>query len=80
MAHKNFEFYFSAFIGAFILGIIVIFVFSPPQKIIVKYPNPTNSNKTVYTNEKNNECYKVISQPKKQCDNNEEEYPYFREL
>lgn len=77
MEKKKFEFYFSYFIISFILGLIVIFVYTPPQKIYVKYPNPINNNKTVYTND-DNECYKVDME-EIECKGTEELNPYLKE-
>jgi hypothetical protein len=77
MEKKKFEFYFSYFIISFIFGLIVVFVYTPPQKIYVKYPNPINSNKTVYTND-DNECYKVDME-EIECKGTEELNPYLRE-
>lgn len=54
----KFQFNIYAFIFGIISGFIVYFVFSEPKEIYVKYPNPFNSNKTVYTND-DGECYKV---------------------
>ena len=72
----KFEFYFSVFIISFIVGLIVIFVFIPPQEIYIKYPNPINSQKIVYTNN-DNECYKV-KMDEVECKGNEEINPYIK--
>ena len=79
MEKKNkFEFYFSVFIVSFIFGLVVIFVFMPPKDIYVKYPNPINSDKIVYTNSDNkNECYKVKME-EVECKGNEEINPYIK--
>ena len=77
MEKKQFEFYFSVFLISFVIGIIVIFAFTEPKKILVKYPNPINSEKTVYTNE-NGECYKVKAE-EIECNGNERENMYVKE-
>jgi hypothetical protein len=57
MENKTFKFNIVAFISAFAIGILFVYLSSPKQKIIIKYPTPYNSNKIVYKNE-NDMCYK----------------------
>jgi len=57
MQEKVFRFNYIAFIFAFALGILFVYISTPKQKIIIKYPTPYNSNKIVYKNE-NDFCYK----------------------
>ena len=56
MITKVFKFNFMAFFIAFFIGISYVYLSSPKQKIIIKYPNPFNANKTIYKNE-NDTCY-----------------------
>jgi hypothetical protein len=74
----KFEFHFIAFFIAFLFGIIVIFVFSDPQQIYIKNPNPFNSNKVVYTNDVG-ECYKIKVKEIK-CKGKEKEHNYSESL
>lgn len=57
MNTKIFRFNFIAFFIAFLLGISYVYLSSPKQKIIIKYPNPFNSSKNIYKNE-SDLCYK----------------------
>jgi hypothetical protein len=57
MITKVFRFNFIAFFIAFFIGILYVYLTTPKQKIIIKYPNPFNANKTIYKNE-NDICYK----------------------
>jgi len=53
------KFSFPAFILAFAAGILYVYLFTPHKEVIIKYPNPYNSNKVVYEDEKDKEnCYK----------------------
>jgi len=56
MITKVFKFNFIAFFLAFLIGISYVYLSAPKQKIIIKYPNPFNANKTIYKNE-NDMCY-----------------------
>jgi hypothetical protein len=56
MITKVFRFNFVAFFIAFLLGILYVYLSTPKQKIIIKYPNPFNSNKIIYKNE-SDLCY-----------------------
>lgn len=57
MKEEVFRFNFLAFIIAFALGILFVYLSSPKQKIIIKYPNPYNADKVVYRSE-SDVCYK----------------------
>lgn len=57
MEPKTFKFSFIAFFSAFAIGIFFVYISSPKQKIIIKYPTPYNASKIVYKNE-NDFCYK----------------------
>jgi hypothetical protein len=57
MIEKTFKFNFFAFIIAFAIGILYVYVSAPKPKIIIKYPTPFNADKIVYKNE-NDICYK----------------------
>ena len=48
---------YNAFIVAFGVGILYVYLSAPKPKIIIKYPTPYNVNKVVYKNE-NDICYK----------------------
>lgn len=54
---KIFKFNFIAFIIAFAIGILYVYISTPKPKIVIKYPTPYNSNKIVYKND-NDICYK----------------------
>jgi hypothetical protein len=51
---KIIPFYF--FISLFI-GFFMVYIFTPPPKIIYKYPTPDNAHKLTFQDEVNN-CYK----------------------
>lgn len=55
-----------ALIISFCVGILYVYVSSPPPNIVMKFPSPYNAGKVVYTN-KLNECYKYKSN-KVNCD------------
>lgn len=57
MKNKVFKFNFIVFFIAFAIGFLYVYLSAPKQKIIIKYPNPYNSNKNIYKNE-NDLCYK----------------------
>jgi hypothetical protein len=57
MIERSFKFNFLAFIVAFGIGILYVYLSAPKPKIIIKYPTPYNVNKVVYKNE-NDICYK----------------------
>jgi hypothetical protein len=54
---EKFRFNFFAFIIAFAIGILFVYLSAPKPKIIIKYPTPYNVDKIVYKNE-NDICYK----------------------
>jgi hypothetical protein len=55
--NKIFKINWFSFVFAFILGIIYIYISSPPIRSVIKYPTPYNANKIVYMNH-NKQCYK----------------------
>ena len=73
MITKVFKFNFIAFFIAFLIGIIYVYLSTPKQKVIIKYPNPFNANKTIYKNE-NDICYKYEVEELK-CNNMAIEQP-----
>jgi hypothetical protein len=44
------------FIISFCIGIFIVYLSEPPQKIIIQHPRP-NDDKTIYRDDSNN-CYK----------------------
>jgi len=44
------------FIISFCIGIFIVYLSDPPQKIIIQHPRP-NDDKTIYRDDSNN-CYK----------------------
>jgi hypothetical protein len=58
-----------------IIGILGVFYIKPEQKIIYKYPNPEDTNKTIYK-DKNGVCY-TYSSKETNCDKNEEKLKNF---
>lgn len=54
---KKFSLSIPAFIIAFILGLIYVYISAPKQKHVIKYPTPFNSEKIIYKNY-DNICYK----------------------
>ena len=45
------------FLISFAIGIFLTYVFTPPPKIVVKYPTPYNAGKITYKDD-NNVCYR----------------------
>jgi len=64
----EFKFNFLAFIIAFGIGILYVYISTPKAKIVIKYPTPYNSNKIVYRND-NDICYKYNVEEVKCTDN-----------
>ena len=46
-----------AFFVAFAIGIFLTYIYSPPKKIIIKWPTPENAGKVVYKDNADT-CYK----------------------
>ncbi len=67
MIEKTFKFNFFAFIIAFAIGILYVYVSAPKPRIIIKYPTPLNADKIVYKNE-NDICYKYKAEEVKCTD------------
>ena len=65
---KVFKFNFLAFIVAFAIGILYVYISTPKPKIVIKYPTPYNCNKIVYRND-NDICYKYSLEEVKCTDN-----------
>ena len=57
MEQKKFNFNIFAFIFAFSIGILFVYLSAPKPRLIIKYPTPYNADKIVYKNE-NDICYK----------------------
>lgn len=47
---------FFYFILSFAIGLFVCYVTTPPPKIVLKFPSPTNAGKVVYK-DKEGQCY-----------------------
>ncbi len=56
--NKYFRFNILAFCIAFVVGLIFVYIDSPKQREVIKYPTPYNSNKLVYRSTSEN-CYKI---------------------
>ena len=54
---KMFRINWLSFTFAFVLGVIYVYISSPPIRNVIKYPTPYNANKIVYMNH-DNQCYK----------------------
>ena len=55
--NKTFRINWYSFIIAFLLGVIYVYISSPPIRNIIKYTTPYNANKIVYRDH-NQQCYK----------------------
>jgi hypothetical protein len=73
MEKKHFVFNFIAFFTAFAIGILYVYISSPQQKILIKYPNPFNVENTIYKTD-DNICYKYKPVEVK-CDSNSIQQP-----
>ena len=58
---KIFKMNWFSFAFAFLLGIIYVYISSPPIRSIIKYPTPYNANKIVYMDH-NRQCYKYSAE------------------
>ena len=48
-----------AFFIALAIGLFLTYIYSPPKKIIIKWPTPENAGKVIYRDSDNTEsCYK----------------------
>jgi hypothetical protein len=45
------------FFASFALGILLVYMMTPPPEIVVKWPSPYNAGKVTYK-DKSNTCYK----------------------
>lgn len=57
---------FFALIISFCIGILYVYISSPPPSVVMKFPSPFNAGKVVYKN-KLDECYKYEYE-KVECD------------
>ena len=64
---KKFKFNIIAFIIAFLLGLMYVYLAAPKVKNIIKYPTPFNSNKIIYKSY-SDMCYKYNAEEVK-CTN-----------
>ena len=62
---KTFKFHIPAFVIAFALGILYVYVATPHRQVVVKQPTPQNAGKVVYNDEHEN-CY-VLDYEKTKC-------------
>jgi hypothetical protein len=61
MKDNQFRLNWIVFFIAFAIGISYVYFIVPTPKVVIKYPNPYNSNKLVYQDESDN-CYKYKAQ------------------
>jgi len=52
----SFQINWVAFLIAFAVGIMYVYTVNPPQKVVLKYPNPYNAGKIVYR-DATNTCF-----------------------
>jgi hypothetical protein len=71
---KSFRFNIFAFIIAFSIGILYVYISTPKPVVIIKYPTPYNANKIVYRNPNSEMCYKYEVEEVK-CSQNTIEQP-----
>ena len=55
----------AAFIFAFAIGLMYVYISSPPQKVVLKYPTPYNAGKVIYHDAADN-CF-VFDAKKVEC-------------
>lgn len=65
MLNNNFNFLY--FIVSFSIGMLFVYSLKPSKKIVIKFPNPSNIDKVVYT-DTNDTCYKYKIEKKSNCD------------
>jgi len=49
------------FVVAFSVGMLVVYLSTPPPEVIIKFPSPYNAGKIVYT-DKADTCYKYTAE------------------
>ena len=54
---KKVMFNIPVFLLVFCLGLLYVYLFTPHKQIVVKYPNPYNADKLIYS-DNTNSCYK----------------------
>lgn len=54
---ESFKMHWPAFLIAFAVGISYVYFIHPRPKVVLKYPNPYNSEKLIYQDEANS-CFK----------------------
>lgn len=54
---KLFRLNILSFLIAFLLGLFYVYIDSPKQRVVIKYPTPYNTNKLIYKG-LNDDCYK----------------------
>lgn len=56
-----FHFNIFAFVIAFAIGLLYVYIATPHRKVVVKYPTPYNAGKVVYNDSVDGTCYKYKS-------------------
>lgn len=54
---KKIMFNIPVFFLVFCAGLLYVYLFTPHKQIVIKYPNPYNADKLIYS-DNNNTCYK----------------------
>lgn len=57
MQETKFQFHVFAFLIAFAVGMVYVYIKNPDERTIIKYPTPYNVNRLVYRGEAG-DCYK----------------------
>lgn len=70
---RRFHFNLVAFILAFCVGMVYVYLKTPPLKVVVKYPTPFNAGKTVYKDSADT-CF-VFNASRVQCTKNAKKQP-----
>lgn len=60
MEEKKYVFHWPAFIIAFGIGLLYVYMSAPPQKIVLKYPTPYNAGKVTYRDSADT-CFQFVA-------------------
>jgi hypothetical protein len=50
------------FIISFAIGLFIVYIFSPPPEVIVKFPSPHNSGDILYREKDGSGCFKYVAE------------------
>lgn len=66
------------FFLSFAIGILIVYMMTPPPEIVLKFPSPYNAGKVVYK-DKSDACYEYEAE-KVECDGKAKPQPIFEDF